>query len=178
MWPYRGHMLCYWSCYGFVCWEQCLLCLPRLVEERTLIMGIVLNVLAAVVSMGLLYVRIERETQYFGSVYMSSIVLLICKLNLELYYTGFWVKKGTCCVVSRLFDLIQECTFTVSTLLYVGVIVISSAYDYLRREGMSEVYVETCGWKNTSLWNDNSKNCLCCVMRCVNWEFFFHNRVV
>ena len=63
------------------------LCLPHLVDEKTLRMGSALDALDAVLSMCLLYVGLGSRVRpsIFGYVFMSSVLLLSCIFSFVLY---------------------------------------------------------------------------------------------
>ena len=66
------------------------LCLSHLVDQRTLSMGSVLDALDTVLSICLFYVSLESRVRpsNFGCVFMSSVLLLICRFSLVLYSAG------------------------------------------------------------------------------------------
>ena len=63
------------------------LCFPHLVNESTLSMGSVLDAMDAVLSMSLLYVSLGSRVRpsICGWLFMSSVLLLICRFSLVLY---------------------------------------------------------------------------------------------
>ena len=164
------------------------LCLPHLVDERTLRMGSVLDALDAVLSMCLLYVSLGSRVRpsILGCVFMSSVLLLICRFSFVLYSAGSGVKRVhvvfsvlrmrlfACVHTWMLFKYGCRCVFAVCKFLCVVEMVMSSAYVMscvcLGGGGMSEVYMlknvcertPPCGtpvlnWR----WVDVSKCCVC-----------------
>ena len=78
----------YGSCYGFACGEYRFLMFAPL--------GSVLDALDAVLSMCLLYVSLGsrvRPSIFFGGVFMSIVLFLICGFSLVLYSAGSDVKR-------------------------------------------------------------------------------------
>ena len=71
--PYGGNVLEYGSCYGFVCYKDCFLCFPHVVDVSVLIICIVLH--AFVVILGS-----RVSPSIFGLMFMGNVMLSICTL--------------------------------------------------------------------------------------------------